>query len=471
MFFDPEPQDELSGVLMFRVGRADEEPSWGGVSHLVEHLALHRMSDTEFDCNGTTGPLVTLFGATGTPDEVGGFLNDVSRALNDLPLERVPIEARILRTEALSRAPGLSEEALWFRFGNRGHGVRYMPELLLRSPSEERVRVWAADRFTAGNAALWFSGPPPAALDLKLPPGPRRPAPDSPTMEGISWPACVPVQAPRVGVSMIVMREQRLSYVLEIAVRRITRMLRHEQGVAYAVPFTYDALDRDTAFAGMWVDCLAQHVVAVRDGMLGTLTTLAKEGPNPEELAILGHPRRFADRPERRKEALANACYNELLGFPVLDPDEYASELQTLDPARLASGLGEALRTALVTLPIGYDAPPGFLMYPVVSRARVRGRVHRSVLARWPWSVGDELIVADDGVSWIQRGGKAITVTFPACAAAVLHPGDTLTLYGDDGFALTVAPDAWRDGARAVQRIVDRLPRGKLVDARAIGRG
>src|SRR6185436_9659869 len=106
----------------------------------------------------------------------------VAKALSSLPLERLRDEARVLRTEAAGRSAGVGGELLWFRYGASGHGKVTLPEFELADPSPDAVREWARTRFTAGNAALWFSGPPPANLALGLPAGTR-----------IAPPALVPV--------------------------------------------------------------------------------------------------------------------------------------------------------------------------------------------------------------------------------------------------------------------------------------
>ena len=45
----------LAAGLVFRVGCADEPLSRRGLTHLVEHLALHRHGLIEHDANAATG--------------------------------------------------------------------------------------------------------------------------------------------------------------------------------------------------------------------------------------------------------------------------------------------------------------------------------------------------------------------------------------------------------------------------------
>lgn len=464
MFYDPEPDDELTGVLTFRVGRSDEQPPRNGITHLVEHLALYGMREAQFEYNGSVGPVFTTFVAIGTPEEVAGFLREVARALHDLPTDRVRDEARILRAEALGHATSLIQEALWYRCGNRGHGVGYMNELLLHSPDPELVRSWAAGRFTAGNAALTFNGPPPPDLDVNLPAGPARPAAAVEPLADVSWPACVNVSQPRIGLTMIGQRAPALMAVQDIATRRIHRVLRQEQSLIYALQHTYDVLNHDTALLGAWTECMTPNVVQVRDTILSTYATLAREGPGGEELARFADPPKFAtDRPGNRQHYLTSAVVNALLGAPVLQPEDYVREHSAVDAAQVAKAASRLLDTALLSQPAGFAAPRGFVAYPFLSRGSVRGRVHRSIKARWPWEKSEELVVGTDGVSLIMLNGGAHTVKFEECVAAVLAPGDILTVVGEDGFTIHVDSSEWRDGARAVARIVEALPRERIL--------
>jgi hypothetical protein len=97
----PEP---YVGALVFRVGLADETLATLGLSHLVEHLALHAGGRRRFDANGFVDETRTVFWAAGTREEVCGFLADVAAGIGSLPLERLDTERRVLLTEAQARA-------------------------------------------------------------------------------------------------------------------------------------------------------------------------------------------------------------------------------------------------------------------------------------------------------------------------------------------------------------------------------
>ena len=151
----------FAGALTFRVGRADEDAHTAGISHLVEHLALFALGRRRFAVNGSVDATRTTFWATGSQEEVEGFLTDVANALGDLPLERLDAEQRVLLTEAES-SPGGGPAAslLGARYGASRFGLLEIRELGLHRLGAEDVRAWARERFTAGNAVVWLTGPP-----------------------------------------------------------------------------------------------------------------------------------------------------------------------------------------------------------------------------------------------------------------------------------------------------------------------
>jgi hypothetical protein len=93
--------------------------------------------------------------ASGTPDEVATFLRDVAAALTALPVDRLPVERRLLRTEAAQRdEPGVVPWLLSHRYGAAGYGLSVYEEIGLRWLGTDEVAAWAAERFTLENAVL-----------------------------------------------------------------------------------------------------------------------------------------------------------------------------------------------------------------------------------------------------------------------------------------------------------------------------
>jgi hypothetical protein len=403
---------------------------------------------------------MTCFTATGTADEVGAFLNAVAAALRDLPLARLEDECRVLRTEAVARSVGPFRELQWLRYGATGHGTACLPEFELAAPSAEAVVRWSRDRFTAGNAALWFSGDPPKNVALGLPPGPRISPPELIPVPDIDFPACAHSSPGGIGVSFVAPRGDWFSVPLGIAAQRIYAGLRMGRGILYDVALEYEPVLKDTAHASLWAGCLPEHETAVRDGILEVLEQMAKHGATEEELQQAREKfRRGQSDPDAITDNLMAAVYNELLGWRHQSTAELIRELAALDPPETRRRMAEALETALMRAPTSCPRPTTFSPYPVWSREAVAGRSFRPAEARFPWSKGPRLVEGEAGASLVVETGRAITVTYDRCAVAVRYPNGALEMYGQDGFRLRVEPQQWRNGATLVTSLLARLPR------------
>ena len=115
----------MQAGLVFRVGVADETFGRAGITHLVEHLALHRHGLTDYHFNGATKAAFTHFHVQGNEQEVVAYLHSVCASLANLPMERLETEKEILRTEEAGRES--SQIPLW-RYGARGYGLASYPE-------------------------------------------------------------------------------------------------------------------------------------------------------------------------------------------------------------------------------------------------------------------------------------------------------------------------------------------------------
>src|SRR4051812_30328366 len=151
-------------VLQFRVGRSDEILARGGLTHLVEHLALYGVRDANVEFNGVVDATSTTFGWSGEHDDAVGFLESLCAALALLPIERATEEARVLQTEAANRGSAPVGSALVVRYGARGLGLLGCQEFGLRDPAPDDVLSHAARYFTAANAGLASSRPLPSQL-------------------------------------------------------------------------------------------------------------------------------------------------------------------------------------------------------------------------------------------------------------------------------------------------------------------
>lgn len=173
----------LTAGLVLGVGRRDEDVVRGGVTHLVEHLAMRSLGRTTLDCNATVDTAATQFTATGSPEQVAGFLRAICSALADLPTDGLAAEAGVLRAEAGMPAPPAVGALMTELYGAQGAGLSGFREPALHSITADHVRAWARTRFVRGNAALWLTGPPPPGVSLPLPDGPSPERTPSPARE------------------------------------------------------------------------------------------------------------------------------------------------------------------------------------------------------------------------------------------------------------------------------------------------
>lgn len=118
----------VTAGLYFRVGAADETLATAGLTHLVEHLALHRQGVSDLHYNGSTAATHTHFVVSGTIEEVVTYLNGVCASLRDLPVERLATEREILRTEQAGRGRGPNHSLPLWRYGALGYGLVTYPE-------------------------------------------------------------------------------------------------------------------------------------------------------------------------------------------------------------------------------------------------------------------------------------------------------------------------------------------------------
>lgn len=138
VLFAPSPGPMRAG-LVFRVGVADETAATVGITHLVEHLALHRLGVADYHYNGSTSATVTQFVTQGTPETVTGFLHGVCAGLRALPVDRLPVERKLIASEAAGRGTPVNLSMPFWRHGARDYGLVSLPEYGVHTVTAEQV--------------------------------------------------------------------------------------------------------------------------------------------------------------------------------------------------------------------------------------------------------------------------------------------------------------------------------------------
>ena len=365
------------GSLVFRVGRADETATTGGITHLVEHLALPITGRRALDFNGSVDNILTTFWASGDADLVLPFLTDTSERLGSLPLERLETERNTLLAEDSVRGGGLSRLAFALRFGPNQHGLTGYDEYGLRTVVAEDVAAWAETKLVAGNAAVWLTGPG-DSLEIELAPGSRLRSPEPAQLPGIPWPCFYDEGAfGGVAFSLLARRSLAFSAALSILEHRVQARVRYELGLSYSPEAAFMPLTDDLVHAVVGVDTLMANSERVVEETLAVMESLAADGPSDEEL---DDERRFAARavadPTAILGQLSYATGQHLLGAELVQPAELERARAELTRSDMAEALGAALDTLLVIAPPGTPQPARLSRYPLESTDVVEGKTY-----------------------------------------------------------------------------------------------
>jgi predicted Zn-dependent peptidase len=447
------------GGITFRVGRADETLARSGITHIVEHLALHRLGLTDYHYNGATGATVTHFFSQGSPEAVAEFLTSVCAALVNLPLHRLDVEKEILRTEEASRSRSPIEPLHLWRYGARGYGVLSYPEWGLAEITADDIQAWVARYFTRENAVLWFSGMAvPENLRLNLPTGGRMLLPEltSALPRTPAWFSGPPrtvafdTQLPRSAAAQV------YTAVLE---RELFRALRQEGGYSYTVATDYEPIDTEQARVVALADAHPEKQAAALGAFIdvlaklrwGTIDQVDLDGVRAKAAESLRDPDADAHR-------LPMAAFNVLIGSPVLDSKQLLRDIEAVTADDVQQVAEQAFTAGLLMTPSGHRADwAGFADAPTSSETVVDG-------VRYPMrnDGSHALVVGPTGVSITSPGGAA-TVHFDQTAVLLAWPDGGRMLIGYDGISCAVEPTLYPIDPAALARIDAAVPRGTTV--------
>jgi hypothetical protein len=448
VLLSPAPGPIRAG-LSFRVGFADETLATHGITHLVEHLALHRHGVTDYHVNGATGETMTHFLVAGDGSEVVDYMLGLCAALGDLPLSRLDAEKEILRVEASNKSMSpLHNMPLW-RHGARDFGLSSYAELGLRRITADDVAAWSRQRFTRQNAVLWLTSDEiPAGLKLDLPDG--RPMPLVTASSALpATPAYYPGPQNYVAAEMLVERSVAASAYAHLLQRILHRKLRQEAGLSYAVEAGYATRDRDTARVLAFADMMPEASGTVTNGFIKVLRELADgDIAEPDLAAAVKQYQDHIRKEDRDAGRLPGLAFDHLIGRPYRSAEETGAALDAMTAADVHAVAAAAMQTALVMAPQGRRLEPlGLEPAPSQSRFAVRGTSYRSRL-----DPDVRVVVADDGVSTTSTFGAA-TVLFDECALLIRFPDGGRRLIGPDGITVSIEPGVYGIKPAVIERI------------------
>lgn len=430
--------------LLIRTGFADEPLARRGHAHMLEHLALFGVGRPGEHSNGHVDATTMLLHTTGTGDDVAAFLAQVSRQLVDPPTDRLEDEKGVLRAEQSRRGTHPFSEMQVWRWGMRTYGLESADELGLAAMSADSVREWSRRFVNRSNAALWFTGPPPAGLRLDLPDGAPVPPPDPWAGVLPSLPAYYRSQAPITAVHTLVERDWSGPALARILNNRLVDDLRTTRAAAYSPQAGYQPLGAHVAALMVMSDAVEGHDDAVAARVLGVLGELAdaSTGARAEEVeahrteALRGLAAGSASRPPA-------AAWELVHGKQPLSDDELRDGLAKLTPDAITTAAARAGEHALAQVPVRAEVPDGWDAAPMSPAEPVSGRLHAHR------DTDASMTVGPMGVT-LRESGSALTVLHSATAALGVWDDGGRVMIGEDGIRLAIEPTMWRDGGAAV---------------------
>lgn len=399
----PQPHLQRAYVALWaRVGSRFETARENGISHFLEHmiyrgtrripsahdvnLAFESLGGSLFASTQVDHGIFSLSLPPESLDEACALFGEVlsAPAFLDIEVEKGIVaeeiledlddEGRQIDADNVSRALIYDEHPLGFTItGSESH---------VRSFTEDMLRSWHADHYTAGNAALVFSGKVEVdaalrlagrAFETSLPRGKRTAAAPPPTtqkaarleiVENVSsqtelricFRACHETHPLRPALDML------MRVIDDGMSTRLYHRLCDARGLCYDVSAGYDPYEDDGV-----VDVAAgvQHkrVALVTHEILALFDELASAGPTEEELAkarrrVLWDVRSMADSPEEMGSFYAGGL---LFQRPTTPEDHVAAlvRVTAADVREVARFIArpERLSVAAVGLPDGdHDA-------------------------------------------------------------------------------------------------------------------
>lgn len=445
--------------LIFGAAMWHEAPMERGLSHLVEHLALHGLGNVPYVHNGQVDVMGTTFFVRGEPGEAAEYLTRTARSLTSLPDDRIEQEGRVLAAESASRGASTMGTLAMLRWGLWGPGVIDLPEYALRAAKAETVNEWRDRRFGRGNAALWCSGPPPPSLDLSALHDAAAHRPPLPTPL-VSEPCYDVVERPGFSAMATVGRSVVGPVGVPLLQTWLMDQVRHGAGSAYSVVADYVPVTADDALVLWTVDGPPDDLSSTLDAVLSALDELRTTGFSQAQLDLVRERARRGEA-ENRVALAAIAAANDLLGRDdVLDPSWRE---------RAAALSAEEVTEEVVTW---IDAsqwlvPPTAM--PPIERRLLPGPLHwkpepvagRPLMPHPSEPEPYAIHVGDDGVSLVYVGDTHLTVRFDELAVYRRYEEGIRVLHAYDGTSIVYDPDRWAESTAL----------GDWLDAAASARG
>ena len=452
-----------TAALVVRAGAQDETVRTVGVGHLVEHLVMSRQPRTTLDVNASVDDVITVFHATGARDEVSEWLAGVCDAIHDLPLDRMPIEAKVLDAEDGEAVEPPVAWSAGARFGARGAGLLGRQGPPHRALLAEHVVDFTHRLYTATNAVLVSTGEPPQHPRIRLPQGAP---PERSLTEGCTLALPAYLSGPPIPIVSWISRSGPAAPVLSgLVADRLTDALRHGEGIVYDVALGSTPVSAEEGMAVLWADGSEEDQPRILAEAVAVLRTLAQDGPHEADLA---HQKALAraqmSDPRAVVEHLEHCALRLLEGRPVLTVEEEIAEVEAVTADDLQQAAGRALKTLL--LAGSEPAPDGIAGIPDRTDDEVpecpvfEGRSwRRKLVSRAP--LGLRVVIGDAGMTQTvyghRHGGRWSDLD------GVAKGPDFRALIFRDGSQVVLWPGSVADGDTLTAEL-DRRAGGRLFE-------
>jgi len=456
----------LRAGLLFRAGRVDETLATSGHTHLIEHMAFTSMLDALHRHNGMVDGSVTGFYTVGDPGEVSTFLGNVCHALTTLPAERLEEEKRLLEAESATRPHDFCGHLLIWRFGATGYGLTGMAELGRNSATIDQLREFGAQRFTTGNAILWLTGPPPAELRLRLPPGTRLPLPPLAPIQNTfpSW--FLDDHSGGVAAGALVPRACASMIFADMALERLRKRLRVELALSYGPGVFYFPLNANVAHLVLYADSNEARRADLVKAFGEVFAGLAEI----DDAEVEGARARIQDHwtgalapplEDRVTGEVQRAALDWLFDKPYEPKAALEAELASATRDDVVASARQLQSTVIFALPGAAKLEPWCgAPIPVSTAPIVQGREAASMDAP---VLRERLRYGPEGVSLVAPDGAHCTVRYEHLALALHHDDGCISLIGNDAATLRIEPTLWRDGHDVCLRIREHVPEHLLI--------
>lgn len=443
-----------TATLVFRAGMADETLITSGWLHLLEHLAVHGRDTPTLSVNASVGLLQTRFDLAGPASEVAAALSDLTAWFAEPDLSKAHDEARVLRAESEWRGTSPAAAAMLERFGAAGPGLSGHSEPGLSRAHPAALHALCRKYFTAGNAVLALSSPPPADLRLHLRHGFRMVAPPAIELPGPK-PAAYAHGKDGVVASGIVPRTAAATILPNVLQRAFHEKLRNVEGAAYAPWATYEPVDEERAVIVAGSDFRQE----LHPRLMELTRSALDVARNPEWLSRalqdLKASHRQAHADPRAAEGLAvRAAYQALRGQPIQPWEDVLEEIEAISPSELAELVTTFHQTLLLGVPGRIPWNNELPLNQMETGSVVEGASQRS---RAFLADKGNLTVGREGVS-ISSPAVTRTVRFQDLEGMYAYADGARMLVRRDGWFITVEPKLWNDGERAVAAIDAAVP-------------